>query len=68
MHLKHLGEHCPHYRSIILGPAASFTNICMKLTEGTKQPGGVFGHTDHTIPGYLDQGAHIKKETENKNT
>lgn len=31
-------------------------------------PGGVFGHTDHTIPGYLDQGAHIKKETENKNT
>lgn len=34
---KHLGEHSPCYRSIILGSAASFTNICIKLTETPNQ-------------------------------
>lgn len=32
-----MGEHSPCYKQTILGPAASFANIDIKLTEGTKQ-------------------------------
>lgn len=40
---KHMGEHSPCNGNIILGPVASFTNIGIKLTQGTKQESGFPG-------------------------